>query len=1227
MNTLKADFFTEEKVNLSLSNSEPKSVSPPSPRVLLTHCNVITLLVLILSSFLTITNNALSQPMKFLYDQIIQENNLSFITVTKTTNQITLKIDYSNLNYSIDSTEYGWYINMENFGGNGPQGHPDLPYRTYTLELPANVILSSISTTLDSIYSTIAGNYTPFKSVVVYVDTIVLDEQNEEIYNTNANYPANPISITSPSNMREWVFIGFELYPFQYNPVTGDLIKIDSIEYIISFDLGPEKDIPSDSTNVPGYCIITTQAIKDSSVKLEDFTLSKERIGFDCFIVTVDSLDNCNFSNLQSPGERPERIRRYLQENYIEKNIEYVLLIGNPDPNDQFADNDNIGDVPMKMTYPQNTNLYRKQYDFYTSPRPTDLYYSDLTGNWDLDGDLLYGEIWNYNNNLSPFPGLINDTSHSIRWTGFIIKNSIPLKFRAFYKDGVKIWINDTLLDNNNNNSRYYWSDSNSWSNHQWGKTAESNFFNDDTLRIKVEFFKNNKDSWLLLDYLTSENQWFSDSIPNSFFKQDYYGTLQPGLVAEYFNNTSLLVPPDTTCIVSNIQLNNAKGDKGLDISNNIYGVNFLPEVIIGRIPVYDNNIYYLDSILDKSINYQYITDVKWRKNLFMNYDLKVGHDLWKVSEAINKLCDSNSFNSFRIYSKNYGGDTLNQNNLLIIPVSDIRIDSTIKIWNSGFYGLFDWHTHGTAHDASGVITSWPFYPNKTTNMLSRNYPSFVFQSSCLNAYPEDSINLACTILKHKAAGTVASTRKSFGSNSYDPNSIIGTYHNTHLTYWFTKLILNNKNFSIGKVLSLIRTGFAEYLNYTAWFNILQFNLYGDPSLILNSTVSFFPLQSGWNFISSYLIPDRNSLKSLLSLTNGIGIVKNQIDEIFIPDSVDEIGIWNYKEAYKIYMNNSVLLFISGSKVYPIFDTIPLKSGWNWVSYLRNSNMSIDTANALKSIKNYLYMVKNNSGLIYLPAYGINQIGNMIPNQGYEISVNADCNLVYPQDSTSYSYKSRINEESILSPIAKKLTPFVTNTGNDCTVIFDDLSIPDGYEIGIINGEGILIGAGAVQNQVCALTVWGKDNLNNTEGALKGEELFAFTIDTTNNRIEEIEIINIKDFLTKENLNSLTYEKGKIYVCNANAELATINENMFISNQPNPFNDQTEITYKIPESGNVVVNINSIHGEIVATYNEGNQEAGIYNILFDGSNLLGGVYVIDLIFENERVQSIMILIK
>ena len=222
--------------------------------------------------------------MKFLYDQIIQENNLSFITVTRTTNQITLKINYTNLNYTVDSTENGWYINMENFGGNGPQGHPDLPYRTYTLELPANVIFSSINATIDSIYSSAAGNYSPFKPVIQIIDTIVYDEPDEIIYNTDAYYPTNPISISSPSNMREWVFLGFELYPFQYNPVTGDLIKIDSVEYIINFNVNPERDgtVTLDSTKVPGFCIIITQELVSNSSRLYSFCQSKRKIGFDC---------------------------------------------------------------------------------------------------------------------------------------------------------------------------------------------------------------------------------------------------------------------------------------------------------------------------------------------------------------------------------------------------------------------------------------------------------------------------------------------------------------------------------------------------------------------------------------------------------------------------------------------------------------------------------------------------------------------------------------------------------------------------------------------------------------------------------------------------------------------------------------------------------------------------------------------------------------------------------
>ena len=57
--------------------------------------------------------------------------------------------------------------------------------------------------------------------------------------------------------------------------------------------------------------------------------------------------------------------------------IKYVLLIGDPAPE--------TGDVPMKMCWPRNHESEYKE-------SPTDYFYADLTGNWDLDGDLYFGE-------------------------------------------------------------------------------------------------------------------------------------------------------------------------------------------------------------------------------------------------------------------------------------------------------------------------------------------------------------------------------------------------------------------------------------------------------------------------------------------------------------------------------------------------------------------------------------------------------------------------------------------------------------------------------------------------------------------------------------------------------------------------------------------------------------------------------------------------------------------
>ncbi len=61
-------------------------------------------------------------------------------------------------------------------------------------------------------------------------------------------------------------------------------------------------------------------------------------------------------------------------------------------------------------------------------------------------------------------------------------------------------------------------------------------------------------------------------------------------------------------------------------------------------------------------------------------------------------------------------------------------------------------------------------------------------------------------------------------------------------------------------------------------------------------------------------------------------------------------------------------------------------------------------------------------------------------------------------------------------------------------------------------------------------------------------------------------------------------------------------------NYPNPFNPSTNIKYSIPADGNVTLKIYDILGEEVSTLVNEFQQAGTFDVVFDGSNLSSGVY-------------------
>jgi len=80
-------------------------------------------------------------------------------------------------------------------------------------------------------------------------------------------------------------------------------------------------------------------------------------------------------------------------------------------------------------------------------------------------------------------------------------------------------------------------------------------------------------------------------------------------------------------------------------------------------------------------------------------------------------------------------------------------------------------------------------------------------------------------------------------------------------------------------------------------------------------------------------------------------------------------------------------------------------------------------------------------------------------------------------------------------------------------------------------------------------------------------------------------------------------------------------------NYPNPFNPVTNISYTIPQNGIVSIKVYDILGKEVSTLVNGYQNAGLYTLQFDASNLSSGVYFYKLTAGDYSKVLKMILLK
>ncbi len=354
-----------------------------------------------------------------------------------------LELEITSPAPELQDQDSGQVVRMRGYGSVTVPGAPELPVRGYQVLLPPDTDLNTVNIRVLRVEQReVPGTFdiapappmlaVDSKSQVYWGDSkSIRDGRDMGIYGVNALFPASVIEIDSVGRYRQWKLVRIRFTPVQYNPVTKRLYHTMHVVFSVDFQqkspaepvvssahdtlsqlfgntlLNPEAQsewygsgLVSKSLSGHGYAIITTDAVKDAlytpgtatepAGMLYRFASHKSDRGFRVFIITETSCIS-HPDGVAGPGygteqgqQRAINIRNWLMDHYgtTEKDIKYVLLIGNPDPQDPYSNDPTYGDLPMMMCQPKADLTV-----------PTDYFFAELTGNWDLDGDGRYCEF------------------------------------------------------------------------------------------------------------------------------------------------------------------------------------------------------------------------------------------------------------------------------------------------------------------------------------------------------------------------------------------------------------------------------------------------------------------------------------------------------------------------------------------------------------------------------------------------------------------------------------------------------------------------------------------------------------------------------------------------------------------------------------------------------------------------------------------------------------------
>jgi parallel beta-helix repeat protein len=288
-----------------------------------------------------------------------------------------------------------------------PPGAPMMPLKTVKILIPDGMEVDDIRVTADG--KRYLGKFLiePAQKPVPIGAEGEMTPLNVSIYNSMSPYPEKIYSEVGVQYKNGYQILILNLYPVEYIPASRDVSLFEGMSVVVETKPAPPSELfrgsPEDRAEILemvdnpeeagtynrvvksgrsadptfDYVIITDEELKNASTtpNFHDLIDWKRSKGLNATIVTTETI-YATYTGIDDQT----KIRNFIRHAYLNWGVKYVLLGGD-------ADNGDLGGESGDEIVPA-----RELWSFDGAGIVADLYYACLDGDYDYDGDCVYGE-------------------------------------------------------------------------------------------------------------------------------------------------------------------------------------------------------------------------------------------------------------------------------------------------------------------------------------------------------------------------------------------------------------------------------------------------------------------------------------------------------------------------------------------------------------------------------------------------------------------------------------------------------------------------------------------------------------------------------------------------------------------------------------------------------------------------------------------------------------------